>query len=95
MTAKRSYKESAVCRASAPRTALSPWLKLIVGFGLIWGLIFGVGTLAQFLPGARRMARVIDERNLRATAIYYTDFEEPAEGSARIRDSLDYVPRTK
>jgi hypothetical protein len=38
---------------------------------------------------------VIDERGLRATAIYYTDFEEPAEGSERIRDSLDYMPRGK
>ena len=95
MTAKCTYAESAVCRATTPQTALSRWLKLIIGFGLIWALIFGVGTLAQFLPGARRMAQVIDERNLRATAIYYTDFEEPAEGSARIRDSLDYMPRAK
>jgi hypothetical protein len=37
---------------------------------------------------------VIDERGLRATAIYYTDFEEPAEGSERIRDGLDYMPRS-
>jgi len=41
------------------------------------------------------MARVIDERGLRATAVYYTDFEEPAEGSEFIRDRLDYVPREK
>jgi hypothetical protein len=41
------------------------------------------------------MAYVIDDRNLRATAIYYTDFEEPAEGSERIRDSLDYMPGRK
>jgi hypothetical protein len=69
------------------------WTKLIVGFVLIWALIFGFGTLAQRLPGAKRMAEVIDARGLRATAIYYTDFEEPAEGSERIRDSLDYTPR--
>lgn len=95
MTAKFTCTESAVCMAPAPQTALNPWLKLIIGFGLIWVLIFGAGSLAQFLPGARHMARVIDERNLRATAIYYTDFEEPAEGSERIRDSLDYMPRAE
>jgi hypothetical protein len=72
----------------------SPWLKLIIGFVLIWALIFVIGSLAQLLPGARHMARVIDERGLRATAVYYTDFEEPAEGSERIRDSLEYTPRT-
>jgi hypothetical protein len=70
-------------------------LKLVIGFALIWALIFGGGSLARFLPGARRMAQVIDERGLRATAVYYTDFEEPAEGSERIRDSLDYAPRPK
>jgi hypothetical protein len=41
------------------------------------------------------MAEVIDERNLRATAIFYTDFDEPAEGSARIGDSIDYMPGLK
>jgi hypothetical protein len=69
------------------------WVKLVAGFVLIWALIFGLGSLAQHLPGAKRMAEVIDARGLRATAIYYTDFEEPAEGSERIRDSLDYTPR--
>jgi hypothetical protein len=95
MTARCSYAEEAVCGASAPQTTISPWLKLIIGFALIWVFIFGVGSLARLIPGAKHMAQVIDERNLRATAIYYTDFEEPAEGSERIRDSLDYMPRAK
>jgi hypothetical protein len=81
------------CEASASQAAFLPWLKLIIGFVLIWALIFGVGSLARLLPGAKHMAEVIDARGLRATAIYYTDFEEPAEGSERIRDSLDYTPR--
>jgi hypothetical protein len=81
------------CGVSSPQAGLNPWLKLIIGIILILGFIFGIGSLAQFIPGARHMAKVIDERNLRATAIYYTDFEESAEGSERIRDSLDYMPR--
>ncbi len=83
------------CGASAPQAGLHPWLKLIIGIALILAFIFGIGSLAQWIPGARHMARVIDERNLRVTAIYYTDFEEPAEGSERIRDSLDYTPGGK
>ncbi len=75
-----------------PRAAFPAWFKLLVGFLAVWALIFGGGRLAQKIPGAGRMARVIEERGLRATAIYYTDFEEPAEGSERIRDSLDYTP---
>ena len=81
--------------ASAPPAALNPWLRLLIGIALILFFMFGIGSLAQYIPGARRMAQVIDERNLRVTAIYYTDFEEPAEGSERIRDSLDYTPGGK
>jgi hypothetical protein len=92
MTVKRANAANTDSGASAPLSVFAPWLKLIIGFGLIWALIFLGGSLAQRLPGARHMARVIDERGLRATAVYYTDFEEPAEGSERIRDSLDYRP---
>jgi len=81
--------------ASASPVALNPWLKLLIGIALILFFMFGIGSLAQYIPGARRMAQVIDERNLRVTAIYYTDFEEPAEGSERIRDSLEYTPGGK
>jgi hypothetical protein len=95
MAANCTCAEKAACGASAPQAAFSPWIKLIVGFVLIWALIFGAGSLAQLLPGAKRMAEVIEERGLRATAIYYTDFEEPAEGSESIRDSLDFEPRGK
>ncbi len=95
MTAKETCTPFPACGASASRAGLNPYLKLIIGIALILGFIFGIGSLAQLIPGARRMADVIDERNLRATAIYYTDFEEPAEGSERIRDSLDFMPGRK
>lgn len=81
--------------AAAPSAGLHPWLRLIIGIALILLFMFGIGSLAQRIPGARHMAHVIDERNLRVTAIYYTDFEEPAEGSEHIRDSLDYTPGGK
>jgi hypothetical protein len=92
MTTKRAFADNPACGAPAPQTSFGPWLRLIIGFVMIWALIFGVGSLARLLPGAKHMAQVIDERGLRATAIYYTDFEEPAEGSERIRDSLEYMP---
>jgi len=95
MTAKDTCTPFPVCGVTTPQTGLNPYLKLIIGIALILAFIFGIGSLAQLIPGARHMADVIDERNLRATAIYYTDFEEPAEGSERIRDSLDYMPGGK
>jgi hypothetical protein len=92
MAAKETCAPFPVCGAPARQTGLNPYLKLIIGIALVLVFIFGIGSLAQLIPGARHMADVIDNRNLRATAIYYTDFEESAEGSERIRDSLDYMP---
>ncbi len=95
MTAKETCAPFPACGASASLAGLNPYLKLIIGIALILGFIFGIGSLAQLIPGALRMADVIDARNLRATAIFYTDFEESAEGSERIRDSLDFMPGRK
>jgi hypothetical protein len=87
--------DSPSCGARAPQEGLNPWMKLFFGIAFILVFIFVGGHLSKHLPGARRMAEVIDERNLRATAIYYTDFEEPFEGSECIRHSLEYPPRAK
>lgn len=95
MTAQNPLATTPACGASAPQTGVLPYVKLIIGILLILFFIFGLGSLSKFIPGAKKMAEVIDERNLRATAIYYTDFEEPAEGSESIRHSLDYPPGGK
>lgn len=92
MTARNDHRRSTVCGAPAPQTVPHPWMKLFIGVALILFFIFGVGKLSLYIPGARHMAEVIEERNLRATAIYYTDFEESAEGSEYIRHSLEYTP---
>ena len=57
--------------------------------------IFGGGSLARSIPGARHMAKVIDGGSLRVAASYCTDFKEPAEGLEGIRASLDYMPNAK
>lgn len=74
----------------SPRSPFIQWLKLFIGFAAVLAFIFGVGRLASYAPGADRMARAIDEHGIRATAIYYTDFEASAEGSEYIRHSLEY-----
>lgn len=76
-----------------PWAGLASWLRLLLAVAVVLLAMFMLGWLSAFIPGARHMAQVIDERDLRATAIYYTDFEEPAEGSAIIHDSLAYPPR--
>jgi hypothetical protein len=92
MIAEAPNADYTACPDSSRQAGISPVLKLVFGIIAILSFIFGIGSLAQLIPGARHMAFVIEERNLRATAIYYTDFKEPAEGSEIIRDSLDYMP---
>ena len=92
---KDAHSAIAVGGAIASPAALSPWSRFCVGVALILLFMFGLGSLAQRVPGAREMAAVIESHDLRATAIYYTDFEQPADGSERIRDSLDFAPGTR
>ena len=84
--------ESPSHASSGPREGLNPWWKLFLGFVLILLFMFIGGPLSKRIPGARRMGEVIDERDIRATAMYYTDFEESAEGSEYIRHCLEYPP---
>jgi hypothetical protein len=78
--------------ASSAPERMKQWLKLLVGVAAVLVFVFGVGSLASLLPGAAHMAQVIEERDLRATAIFYTDFKESAEGSQYIHDALRYPP---
>ncbi|MEM5787647.1 MAG: hypothetical protein AAGU11_10030 [Syntrophobacteraceae bacterium] len=91
MAIKTANIHTAARGVPAPRAGLTPWLKLVAGFCLIWACIFGFGYASRFIPGAAHMAEVIDERGLRATAIYYTDLEESYEGSEYIRHSLEFA----
>jgi len=78
--------------SDSPPGRLAQWLKLLAATIAVLFFIFGIGSLAARLPGAAHMAEVIEERDLRATAIFYTDFKESAEGSEYIRDALRFPP---
>lgn len=92
MNQEQSNSPTTSCGVPAPQERLHAWLKFLAGAMAVLGFIFGIGTLASYLPGAKHMAQVIEERDLRATAIFYTDFKESAEGSEYIRDCLEYPP---
>lgn len=92
MASRKLSTSPAAPGQSTPWAAVPPWLKLVIGFILIWVCIFAGGYLSRFIPGARHMAEVIDERDLRATAVYYTDLEESYDGSQYIRHSLESTP---
>lgn len=103
MTRKTPHAAGPACGEHDPqagfrqgiRPGFRPWLRLLAGFLLILVFIFGMGSLLKLIPGARHMAQVIDEGNIRATAVFYTDFEEPAKGSEMIRTALEYQPQKR
>jgi hypothetical protein len=85
--------KSPSCKTKPSQGGFNPWLKLALGIFLILFFIFGVGRLSTYIPGANHMAKVIEDHDLRATAIFYTDFDTSADSSEYIRHSLQYPHR--
>ena len=81
------------CSSCSILQKLAPWVKLALGFALVLLFMFVIAPLAEHIPGVKTLGERIDERNLRSTAIFYTDLEESGEGSSYIHDSLTYPPR--
>lgn len=80
--------------ATGAGRGLTAWLRLGAMLLILAGLVFIAGPLGLRLPGYRQMARFIASRDLKATAIYYTDLEEFAGAESAIRDSLRFAPGT-
>jgi hypothetical protein len=77
------------------REEKNAWLKLVMGIALIIFFIFGFGRISSYIPGAARMARVIDDWDLRTAAIFYTDLDTSSQSAEYIRCSLEYTPRQR
>lgn len=78
--------------SSDPPRGILPWVKLVVGLVLIVLFIYGVGPLVARLPSVGTMLSFIERRDIRATALYYTDIDEFGEATASLRNSLEYSP---
>lgn len=83
-------------RASAdPPGGSYAWLKLLVGLALVIFFMFVIAPLGDHVPGFHSMFQFIEEKNLKATALYYTDIDEFGEAAVSIRNSLEYPPENK
>jgi hypothetical protein len=80
-------------RASARPRRLFAWMQLAAGVLLVLLFIILFGQLSRFVPGAEHLGQVVESHQLRATAIFYTDFDTSAEAAESIRHSLAYPPR--
>ncbi|MBN1105625.1 MAG: hypothetical protein JXL84_19610 [Deltaproteobacteria bacterium] len=69
---------------------LTSWLKLLLGIALIVLFMIVMGPFEKLFPGMESMSRFIDERGIKATALYYTDIDEFGDATASLRDYLEY-----
>ena len=67
--------------------------RLFFGISLILFFMFGIGPLLDEMPYIRPMVPFIEEREIDATALYYTESEEFSEAAINMRSSMDYAPR--
>lgn len=69
------------------------WVKLLFGLALVVFFMFVIAPLGDHLPGFDSMFRSIEQKNIKATALYYTDIDEFADAAVSIRNSLAYPPQ--
>lgn len=55
-------------------------------------VIFKVGPWLDTLPALRPMIEFIEERDIDAAALYYTEIEEFSEANVNMENTMDYPP---
>ena len=71
---------------------MSRWARLFIGLFIIWLLMTYAAPWGRQTATLRPIMDFIEERNIDATAYYYTDIEEFAEAEINITHSLRYAP---
>ncbi len=75
---------------SGPPGGPKSWLRLFLGLAAVAFFIYFLAPWGEQLLGMRTMSDFIDERNLRATALYYTDIDEFGAATATLRNCFEY-----
>ncbi|MCP4110540.1 MAG: hypothetical protein GY749_34300 [Desulfobacteraceae bacterium] len=74
------------------QSALKRWGSFLLCIALILTFIFVIGPLMERLPFVRPVISFIEEREIDATALYYTEIEEFSEAEINMRNTMDYQP---
>jgi|GEM_PF-2029715 len=82
-------------RAEGPEekaALLKRWFRLFVGFGCIWAFMFVLIPSFDNLPAVEPLMEFIKERDMNATALFYSDVEETAEAQNYLMNSKRFTP---
>lgn len=69
------------------------WSRFLLGVSLILFFMFGIGPLLDKMPYIQPMVQFIEEREIDATALYYTEIEEFSEAAINMENTMDYMPQ--
>ncbi len=69
------------------------WLKLLVGLGVVILFMFVIAPMGDRIPGFESVFKFIDDKNIKATAFYYTDIDEFGEAAVTLRNNREYTPK--
>jgi len=62
--------------------------------GLIWLFMFQIAPRLAETRAIKPLTQFINERNIDATALYYTEIEEFSEAEINMRNTMTYPPKS-
>lgn len=68
-------------------------LALLASIALILVFMFVIGPMVAQLPMIKPLADFIEERQIDAGALYYTEIEEFSEAELNLRHTMEYGPK--
>ncbi len=69
------------------------WARLFLGVLLIWAFMFIVAPWVEKMPSVEPIIRFIEENDIDASALYYTDIEEFSEAEIHMENAMNFAPR--
>jgi len=69
------------------------WLKFSIGILLIGIFMFGVGPLVLKNEAAQILAQEIDEKEIEAGALWWSEVEIVADAEMNCRNTVEYLPK--
>jgi len=91
---KRKIKDfNSAGGSCSPPACPYAWVKLLLGLGLVILFMFVIAPLGDRMPGFDSMFKFIEEKDIKATALYYTDIDEFGDAVISIRNRLEYPPK--
>jgi len=69
------------------------WARLFLGVLLIWAFMFIVAPWVEKTPTVEPIIRFIEENDIDASALYYTEIEEFSEAEIHMENAMNFAPR--